>query len=266
MRTDTLGFRSIFISDVHLGTSDCQAELLLEFLSSTRAENLYLVGDIVDLIKLRSAIHWTRTMNEVANTILEKARTGTRVIYVPGNHDELIRDFAGSHFNGIDVQIQAEHRTLDGQRLLILHGDIFDDVVRNIRWLEALGSNLYELIMIMSRHYNRVRRLLGYPYWSFAAFIKYKFKEARRYIENFEVAAAREAIRRGYNGIVCGHIHHPNNRMINGIRYLNTGDWVEHCTALVEHEDGTLEILDWQFYRQRQANLDLVVQANKRAA
>ncbi|MCB1692650.1 MAG: UDP-2,3-diacylglucosamine diphosphatase [Pseudomonadales bacterium] len=237
--------RSIFISDVHLGTSDCQAELLLDFLESTSCENLYLVGDIVDLYKLRNAIYWPRIKNEIANSILEKARSGTRVIYIPGNHDELLRDFVGSHWNGIDVKMQDIHTTAAGQRLLVLHGDVYDDAVRNMRWLEMLGGSLYELIMIVSRIYNRMRKRLGYPYWSFAAFIKTRFKEAVRYIERFEATAARDAAERGYDGIVCGHIHSPSRRVIDGTLYLNTGDWVEHCTALIEDERGGLVLIDW---------------------
>lgn len=245
-----LKFRSIFISDLHLGTSDCQAELLLEFLAATRSEYLYLVGDIVDLWKLQGSVYWPRTKNRIANLVFDKARSGTKVIYIPGNHDELLRDFAGSHINGIDVKLEDVHTTAAGERLLILHGDIFDDLVRNMRWVESLGNNLYELTMIVSRYYNRVRRILGFPYWSFAAFIKYKFKEAVRHIENFEEVAARHAGIKGYDGIVCGHIHHPNQRTLHGCRYLNTGDWVEHCSALTEDHTGRLTLIEWPRMRE----------------
>lgn len=254
-----LRYRSIFISDVHLGTSDCHAAALLDFLKSTSSEYLYLVGDIVDLWKLQHAVFWPRIKNDLANLVLEKARTGTRVIYIPGNHDALLRDFVGSHFNGIDVRMEYVHITVTGQRLLVLHGDKFDDAVRNMRWIEVLGGVLYEFIMKLSRIQNRLREMLGYPYWSFAAFIKYKFKEAVRYIEKYEETAAREAAQEGYDGIICGHIHHPNQRTIDGTLYLNTGDWVEHCTALVEDKKGNMKLIDWLAHRQQQSEIPALV-------
>lgn len=238
-------FRSIFISDVHLGTTDCQARLLLDFLESTDSEYLYLVGDIVDFWKLRNTIYWPNEKNAIANLLFEKAKSGTRVIYIPGNHDEVLRDFAGSHVNGIDIKLHDVHLSAGGKRLLVLHGDIFDDVVRNIRWLEALGSNLYDIIMVMSRIYNRARRLLGFSWWSFASFVKFKFKEAVRYIENFEATAARHAASEGYDGIICGHIHAPNQCQFDSTLYYNTGDWVEHCSALVESHAGNFSLVSW---------------------
>ncbi len=238
-------YRSIFISDIHLGTADCQADLLLEFLQYTSSDYLYLVGDIVDFWKLRNAIYWPRIKNSVLNMILEKAKNGTQVIYIPGNHDEILRDFTGSHYHGIDLRQQAVHQTLQGKRLLVLHGDVFDTAVRNMRWLETLGSSLYDFVMVLSRIYNRIRKQFGYTYWSFAAFIKYRFKEAVRYIENFEMTATAHASKLGFDGIICGHIHHPNKIEHEGTSYFNTGDWVEHCTALAEDEFGNLSIVDW---------------------
>ncbi len=246
-----LHYRSVFISDVHLGTSDCQIELLLEFLGSTSSDYLYLVGDIFDFWKLHHAIVWSRVNNEVMNLVMEKARNGTRVIYIPGNHDELMRDFIGIEFNGIELRRETVHKTVTGKRLLILHGDVFDEAVRNYRFLETLGRHLYQLIMTISCNFNRVRKRLGYGYWSFANFIKYRFKEAVRFIENFEKTAAGHAARLGFDGIVCGHIHHPNNLTLSGVKYLNTGDWVEHCTALTEDVNGHLEIVEWLKFREQ---------------
>ena len=258
-------FRSIFISDVHLGTSDCQASLLLDFLGATDSDYLYLVGDIVDFWKLRSTIYWPREKNAIANLLFTKANAGTKVVYIPGNHDEVLREFAGSHVNGIDIKLQDVHVSADGKRLLVLHGDIFDDVVRNIRWLEALGSNLYDFIMIMSRIYNRLRRLLGFSYWSFAAFIKFKFKEAVRYIQNFEATAARHACAEGFDGIVCGHIHAPNECQFDSTLYYNTGDWVEHCTALAEDHEGNFELIDWAAELRQRRKLRRVQQLESAA-
>lgn len=238
-------YRSIFLSDIHLGTSDCQADILLEFLQSTSSDYLYLVGDIVDLQQLRHAVHWPRIKNDVVNTIFEIARRGTRVFYLPGNHDELFRDFTGSHYNGVDLIDQVTHVSAKGERILVLHGDIFDDAVRNYHWLESLGSGLYTMIMLMSRLYNAVRRKLGFPFWSFAAFVKYKFKQAVEYIENFELVAARHAASQGFDGIICGHIHHPNCLTIEGVKYMNTGDWVEHCTLMTEDMHGDFKLMDW---------------------
>lgn len=245
-----IAFRSIFISDLHLGTSDCQADMLAEFLTNTTSDNLYLVGDIVDLLKLQSSVYWPRTNNRIANLILDKAKGGTRVVYIPGNHDEVLRDFAGGNVNGIDIALEQVHTTAAGKRLLILHGDMFDDLVKHSRWLAHLGSGLYDLVLFLSRIYNRTRRMLGFSYWSFAAFIKYRLKEAVRYIEIYEETAARHASSRGFDGIVCGHIHHPNIRRLSDLTYFNTGDWVEHCTALVEDARGNIELIRWPMMRE----------------
>lgn len=261
-----LHYRSIFISDVHLGTSDCQAELLFDFLASTSSDHLYLVGDIVDLWKCKHSIYWPRVKNDLVNLILEKARSGTKVIYVPGNHDELLRDFTGSHYHGVDLVQQAEHITADGQRLLVLHGDIFDEIVRTYHWLEAVGSGLYDFVLRLNRIYNATRKRLGYPYWSLAAFIKYRFKEAVSHIRNFEEAAARHAAAKSFDGIICGHIHAPNDTLIEGVHYFNTGDWVEHCTALTEDETGKMALIDWAAYRKQQLELDISPLKARKAA
>ena len=239
-------FRTIFISDIHLGTPGCQALALLDFLRTHSCDTLYLVGDIVDGWQLRRRWYWPQAHNDVVQKLLRRVRKGCRVIYVPGNHDEFARDFVGHHFGGIEVVQEAVHVTADGRSLWIIHGDYFDAVVQCAKWLAYLGDNLYELTLRMNRHLNSLRGRLGLPYWSLSAFLKEKVKTALNYVTDFEVAVANEAKKRGHDGVLCGHIHRAEMRMINGVLYCNDGDWVESRTALVEHYDGHLEILHWE--------------------
>ncbi len=243
-------FRTIFISDVHLGTRGCRAEALLDFLRQTESDFLYLVGDIIDCWRLRRSWFWAQSHNDVVQTILRRARSGTRVIYIPGNHDEPLRDYTELRFGGIDVVAEAIHLTADGRRLLVLHGDCFDGVVKYARWLAVLGDHAYRLALMFNLWLNVVRRFLGYPYWSLSAWLKHRVKDAVAYISAFEEAVAEEAARRGVDGVVCGHIHKAEMRRIGDVLYANDGDWVESCTALVEHRDGRLEIIDWAAVRQ----------------
>ena len=238
-------YRAIWISDVHLGTRGCKAAFLLDFLKHTESEFLYLVGDIVDGWRLRRSWFWNQLHNDVVQKLLRKARKGTEVIYVPGNHDEMLRDYLDLHFGGVFVTGEAIHETADGKRLLIIHGDAFDGVVRYARWLAFLGDRAYNIALVLNHWFNKARLALGYPYWSLSAFLKHKVKNAVNYIGEFEHAVASEAKRRGTDGVVCGHIHKAEMRQIEGILYCNDGDWVESCTALVEHMDGRLEILHW---------------------
>ncbi|MDF2900204.1 MAG: UDP-2,3-diacylglucosamine hydrolase [Phenylobacterium sp.] len=238
-------YRTVFISDVHLGTKGCQAELLLDFIRHIECDTLYLVGDIVDGWKLRSGWHWPQTHNDVVQKILRMARKGVRVIYVPGNHDDRIRDFIGVHFGGVVVARDAIHETADGRRFLVLHGDEFDGVVQHAKWLAFVGDYAYRVLIAANTLFNRARRRLGFGYWSLSAFLKTRVKNALQFVENFEAAVAGEARRRGVDGVICGHIHKAEMRDIDGIAYINDGDWVESCSALVEHEDGRLEILEW---------------------
>jgi UDP-2,3-diacylglucosamine pyrophosphatase LpxH len=238
-------YRSVFISDVHLGTRGCQADLLLDFIRHVECDTLYLVGDIVDGWKMKSGWYWPQSHNDVVQKILRLARKGVSVIYVPGNHDEVIRDFCGVHFGGVVVVRDAIHETADGRRFLVMHGDEFDAVVQNAKWLALLGDWAYRALLASNTLINRVRRMLGFGYWSFSAFAKTRVKKALQFIENFEQAVAEEARRRGVDGVICGHIHKAESRMIGDVAYLNDGDWVESCTALVEHADGRLEILEW---------------------
>jgi UDP-2,3-diacylglucosamine pyrophosphatase LpxH len=238
-------FRALFISDVHLGTRGSQADRLLDFLRVHEADTIYLVGDIVDGWALRSNWYWPQSHNDVVQKILRQVRKGTKVVYIPGNHDEFLRSYYGTHFGGIEVVEQAIHEAADGRRYLVVHGDMFDLVVQNARWLAHLGDKAYALAIRVNRIVNTFRRLFGVPYWSLSQWAKWKVKNAVNYIGAFERTLAGEAKRHGADGMICGHIHYATIRDENGIRYMNCGDWVESCTALVEHGDGGFEILTW---------------------
>ncbi|ARJ66642.1 UDP-2,3-diacylglucosamine hydrolase [Magnetospirillum sp. ME-1] len=238
-------YRTIWISDIHLGTRGCKADDLLDFLKSTECETLYLVGDIIDGWRLRRSWYWPQSHNDVVQKLLRKARKGTRVVFVPGNHDEFARDYHGLLFGDIAVATTILHETADGRRLLVLHGDAFDGVVKHARWLAHLGDSAYTMALALNHWLNVARRALGFPYWSLSAYLKHKVKNAVQYIASFEDAMAEEARRHGADGVVCGHIHHAEKREVNGILYCNDGDWVESCTALAEGFDGALEIIRW---------------------
>jgi UDP-2,3-diacylglucosamine pyrophosphatase LpxH len=241
----TRRYRTVFISDVHLGTRGCQAELLLDFIRHTECETLYLVGDIFDGWRLKSGWYWPQAHNDVVQKVLRMARKGVKVIYVPGNHDEFARQYCGSSFGGVSVVEDDIHVTADGRRLLIVHGDHFDGVVSYAKWLSLLGDWAYAIVLALNTSFNRIRRRLGFGYWSLSAYLKGKVKNAVQFIADFEAAVAEEARRRGVDGVVCGHIHKADLRRIGGLIYANDGDWVESCTALVEHVDGRLEIVEW---------------------
>ncbi len=238
-------YRTVWISDVHLGFPSCNADYLLDFLHSVRCDYLYLVGDIVDVWYMKKRVFWPQSHNNVIRTLLGMAKHGTRIIYVPGNHDELFRDYDGMVFGNISIQSQALHVTADGRRLLILHGDEFDTVVKFSRTLALLGTKMYDWLLQLNGIVNRVRAAFGFRYWSLSAFLKNKVKNAVHYISSFETAVAAEASARKVDGLVCGHIHKAEISEIAGVLYCNTGDWVESCTALVEHHDGSLNLLHW---------------------
>jgi UDP-2,3-diacylglucosamine pyrophosphatase LpxH len=256
-------YRSVFISDTHLGTRGARCDFLADFLRSVDCHQLYLVGDIVDGWRLRKSWYWDHAHDEVLRLILAKARSGTQVVYIPGNHDEMFRPWLpmGLEVAGIQLRREAVHTTQDGRRLLVIHGDEFDSVVRYYKFLALLGDGAYTVALVVNRYFNALRRRLGYPYWSLSAWLKRQVKEAVKAIDRFEVALAGEARRRGFDGVVCGHIHHAEMRQVNGVTYINDGDWVESCTALVEHADGRLELLDWaalnrlSFFAPRSARL-----------
>ncbi len=245
-----LQYRTVFISDLHLGTPGCNAEMLLDFLRSIKCETLYLVGDIVDGWQLKKGWYWPQRHNDIVRCVLKMAKRGTRVIYIPGNHDDAFRDYAGLDFGGVELQHEAIHLTADGRRLLVLHGDVFDNVVLFARWLAFLGDHAYTLLLKSNEIVNAVRRRLNLPYWSLAAHVKKRVKNAVQFISSFEEAVAHAASDRGVDGVVCGHIHWAEIRQMGDITYYNDGDWVESCTALVEHGDGAMEILEWATYSQ----------------
>lgn len=237
--------RTLFISDVHLGTPGCQADRLLDFLRLYSADTIYLVGDIVDGWQLRSYWYWPQAHNDVVQKLLRASRKGARLIYVPGNHDEFLREYYGTHFGGIEVVEHAVHLAADGRRYLVIHGDLFDFVIMHARWLARLGSFAYDFAIWINTHFNHVRRAFGFTYWSLSQWAKLRVKNAVSYIGQFEDTLAGEARRHGADGVICGHIHHAIVREIAGTLYVNCGDWVESCTAVVEHFDGRMEIVVW---------------------
>lgn len=238
-------YRTLWISDVHIGTRGCKAAFLLDFLRSTHSEKLYLVGDIIDGWRLKQTWYWRQEFNELLQTILQKVQDGTEVIYIPGNHDELFRDYVGQVVAGIPIRRDDIHVTADGRKMLVLHGDEFDGVVRNAKWLALIGDWAYRTAQYVNGAYNLGRRLLGLPYWSLSAFLKKKVKSAVNYIHKFETLVADMAAKRGVQGVICGHIHHAEMRQIGDVLYCNDGDWVESCTALAEDFEGRLSIIHW---------------------
>jgi UDP-2,3-diacylglucosamine pyrophosphatase LpxH len=236
--------RTLFISDVHLGTRTAQAGQLLQFLKQYDADTIYLVGDIIDFWKVRRRPHWSQSHNDVLQKLMRRVRKGTRLIYIPGNHDESLRDYIGLQFGGIEIQRDAVHTTARGRRYLVMHGDEFDVVVRAAKWLAFLGDRGYELALWLNNPLNWVRRHLGLGFWSLSAYLKHRVKSAVAFIGAFEEAVATEAGRRGVDGIICGHIHHAADRMIGRAHYLNCGDWVESCTAIIETLDGRLRVIN----------------------
>jgi UDP-2,3-diacylglucosamine pyrophosphatase LpxH len=238
-------YRTIWISDVHLGTRGCNADLLIDFLDSVDSDTLYLVGDIIDGWRLKKSWYWPAKHNDIVWRLLKRAKRGTNVIYIPGNHDEMFRQFVGLSFGGIEIRSKAIHDTADGRRLLVLHGDEFDAVVLYARWLAMLGDAAYIAMMKLNTLVNNLRARWGLPYWSLSKHAKHKVKNAVEFISRFETAVAKAAADRGLDGVVCGHIHTAEVHRFGDVTYYNDGDWVEGCTALVEHFNGEMEILHW---------------------
>jgi len=238
-------YRTVFISDTHLGTAGCQAEPLIDFLKHHPSDYLYLVGDIVDGWQLRRRWFWPQAHNDVVQKLLRRARKGCQVVFIPGNHDEFARGFVGHQFGGIEVREDTVHVTADGRRLWVTHGDYFDGVIQYAKWLAYLGDRAYEITLRLNRHLNHLRAKFGLPYWSLSQYLKHRVKSAVNFVTDFEVAVAHEARKRGHDGVVCGHIHRAEMREIQGTLYCNDGDWVESRSALVEHMDGRLEVVYW---------------------
>jgi UDP-2,3-diacylglucosamine pyrophosphatase LpxH len=239
-------YRTVFISDTHLGSKGCQARDLVRFLRCVECETLYLVGDIIDFWRLRNRAYWPSEHNDVLQRVLLMVKEGTRVVYVPGNHDEAARQYLHLDVGGVRLLPQAEHRTADGRRLLVTHGDQYDLVVKHSRVLALAGSKAYEWLITINRFYNMTRRWRGKSYWSLSKYLKHKVKSACTYISRFEEALVREASQRRMHGVVCGHIHKAemNRCGVSNIEYYNCGDWVESCTAVVEHESGRMEVIE----------------------
>lgn len=235
----------MFLSDFHLGTKGCQAEMLLDFLRAHDADTIYLVGDIVDGWRLRKGWYWPQSHNDVVQKLMRKARKGARIVYIAGNHDEFLRDFLGLNLGNIEFADEAIHVTATGRRLLVMHGDRLDVVMAHAKWLAYLGDWAYETALALSAYVSLVRRRLGLTYWSLSAWAKLKVKQAVGFIGRFEELLCIEARKHDVDGVVCGHIHHAADREIDGMRYLNCGDWVESCTAILEHRDGRIELVRW---------------------
>jgi UDP-2,3-diacylglucosamine pyrophosphatase LpxH len=245
MRVRQHKVRAIFVSDVHLGTKDCKAALLNEFLKHYRCDTLYLVGDILDGWKMRSGIYWTTEFNKVIRRLLKLAKRGVKIMYITGNHDEFLRKHANNRFDNIHLINRCEHVGLSGARFLVLHGDQFESVTHAHNWLKYIGDYGYDFLMWVNRWYNRFRARSGRGYWSFAGFLKQHLHTAQKYIDHFEDAVAHGAHKNGYDGVICGHIHQAAQKHLHGVTYINTGDWVESCTAVVEDLDGTMRLVFW---------------------
>ncbi len=241
----TLDFRTVWISDIHLGTKDCKAKELLEFIKHCRAKKIYLVGDIIDGWALKKRWFWPQEHNDVIQKLLRQARKGTEVIFIPGNHDEFARQFCGLNFGGIQVRHDDVHVTADGKKLWVTHGDLYDNIMQYARWIAFIGDRAYTFALWLNRAFNRIRLKLNYPYWSLSQYLKHKVKAAVSCITAFEDLLIREAKIKQCDGVVCGHIHKAELRIIDHITYANDGDWVESMTALIENHDGSLQIIDW---------------------
>jgi len=241
----TLDFRTVWISDIHLGTKDCKAKELLEFIKHCRAKKIYLVGDIIDGWALKKRWFWPQEHNDVIQKLLRQARKGTEVIFIPGNHDEFARQFCGLNFGGIQVRHDDVHVTADGKKLWVTHGDLYDNIMQYARWIAFIGDRAYTFALWLNRAFNRIRLKLNYPYWSLSQYLKHKVKAAVSCITAFEDLLIREAKIKQCDGVVCGHIHKAELRSIDHVTYANDGDWVESMTALIENHDGSLQIIDW---------------------
>jgi UDP-2,3-diacylglucosamine pyrophosphatase LpxH len=241
-------YRSIFVSDVHLGTKDCQADKLNNFLKHNSCDTLYLVGDIIDAWKIQqNKWRWKQSHTNVVRRVLGHAKRGTRVVFIAGNHDEFLRPMIpyGFSFGLIEIHNQIEHIGADGKHYLVVHGDLFDGITRLAPWIAFLGDKSYDFVLELNNKFNWVRRRMGFGYWSLSRYLKYKVKKAVDFVFKFEENLANYCKKRGFDGVICGHIHHAEIKEINGVAYMNDGDWVESCTALVEHHNGRWEIITW---------------------
>jgi len=257
-------YRSIFVSDVHLGTKDCQADRLNNFLKHNSCDTLYLVGDIIDAWKIQqNRWRWKQSHTNVVRRVLGHAKRGTRVVYVAGNHDEFLRPMIpyGFSFGLVEIHNQIEHIGADGKHYLVVHGDLFDGITRLAPWIAFLGDKAYDFVLALNNKFNWIRRRLGFGYFSLSRYLKYKVKKAVDFVFKFEENLANYCKKRGFDGVICGHIHHAEIKEINGVAYMNDGDWVESCTALVEHWDGRWEIITWT---KEKDNVDTDIDSSSR--
>lgn len=238
-------YRTIFISDVHLGSKGAKADYLAHFLKFNNCEKLYLVGDIIDGWRLKKRIFWPQEHTNVVRRILTKSKRGTDVVYVTGNHDDFLRRYSGVDFGNIELCDQADFITAKGEKLLVVHGDKYDSVIQTQKWLAILGDWSYETLVVANRYFNKIRQKFGMGYWSLSSYLKQKVKSAVSFITAYEEAVIKDCKKAGYQGVICGHIHHPEIRQIEGIDYYNCGDWVESCTAIVETMEGEIKLLQW---------------------
>lgn len=237
--------RSVWISDIHLGFMGCQAEALADFLQAISCEKLYLVGDIIDVWNMKRGLYWPQSHNNIARIILDMAKQGVEVIYIPGNHDEVLRHYNGLGFGNIKIKNRVIHHTADGKRLMVMHGDEFDSVIKFNPLLAHIGCHAYDYLIRINQYVNAIRKKFGKPYWSLSAYLKYKVKNAINFISQYEHILAHAAKSEKVDGVICGHIHHAEIKTIEGIQYFNTGDWVESCTALVEDFNGKIKLVRW---------------------
>ena len=240
-----LYWRSIFISDVHLGTKNCKADYLLNFLRSTSSQKLYLVGDIFDILAMKKSVHWNQAQTDVLREVFKKAQQGTEVFYIPGNHDRTFRDFSGSEINNVKIRLNVIHENPDGKRYFVSHGDEFDRLLKHNGLLKVIGSCAYDVLLWLDHINAKIRKRFNLQYWSLSSHIKSQVGNANQYIDKYRQAATNKALHNGYEGYICGHIHKSEICNKAETLYCNTGDWVEHCTALVEDENGVLQILHW---------------------
>lgn len=257
-------YRSIFVSDVHLGTKDCQADRLNNFLKHNSCDTLYLVGDIIDAWKIQqNKWRWKQSHTNVVRRVLGHAKRGTRVVFIAGNHDEFLRPMIpyGFSFGLIEIHNQIEHIGADGRHYLVVHGDLFDGITRLAPWIAFLGDRAYDFVLILNNKFNWIRRRMGFGYFSLSRYLKYKVKKAVDFVFKFEENLAAYCKKRGFDGVICGHIHHAEIKEINGVAYMNDGDWVESCTALVEHWDGRWEIITWT---KEKDNVDTDIDSSSR--
>lgn len=259
-------YRTIWISDTHLGNRNAQAQHLLEFLQQHHCETLFLVGDIIDLWKMSERGHWPKSHQAVVNQILTMADNGVRVVYVPGNHDPFFRKLVGHQLGHVEVHMEYVHQLVDGRRLLVVHGDCFDDDIAHSRFLFWLGDHAYETIVSLNRWLNHWRARFGKPYWSLSGFLKVRSKKAQHFVNQFEQRAIAEAQTRGLDGIVCGHIHQAKLAEVEGVLYINDGDWLESCSSVVETQDGTLQLVHWATAHQQHVTLPPKVAKKPRPA